>query len=115
MYASAASLVEPKDGLRIVSGSFQSEGQILLDIMNDHCLEQMVSFPTHEKNTLDLILTSLPGQFEDIHSPDKLSNHDIVSGSLKLYIPPAKKPRRKAYSYQKSDYETMREDALRFA
>ena len=56
----------------------QSEGQILIGIMNDHGLEQMVHFPTPEKNTLDLILTTLPGQFQDIHSPDKLSDHDIV-------------------------------------
>ena len=31
----------------------QPEGQILIDIMNDHGLEQMVHFPTPEKNTLD--------------------------------------------------------------
>ena len=60
----------------------QTEGQILIDIMNDHGLEQLVNFPTRERNTLDLILTSLPGKFADIHSPDKLSDHDIVSGIL---------------------------------
>ena len=59
----------------------QSEGQILIDIMNDHGLEQMVHFPTREKNTLDLILTTLPGQFKDVHPPDKLSDHDNVSGT----------------------------------
>ena len=32
----------------------QSEGQILIDSMNDHVLEQMVHFPTREKNALDL-------------------------------------------------------------
>ena len=66
----------------------QSEGQILIDMMNDHGLEQMVHFPTREKNTLDLICTTLPGWFQDFHSPDKLSNHDIVSGTLKIFIPP---------------------------
>ena len=66
----------------------QSEGQILIDIMNDHGLEQMVHFPTREKNILDLILTPLPGQFQDVHNPDKLSDHDIVSGTLKIFIPP---------------------------
>ena len=55
--------------------------------MNDHGLEQLVNFPTRERNTLDLILTSLPGQFVDIHSPDKLSDHDIVSGTFKLLSP----------------------------
>ena len=89
----------------------QSEGQILIDIMNDHGLEQMVHFPTREKNTLDLILTTLPGQFQDVHSPDKLSDHDI----LKIFIPPIKKPRRKVYLYQKGDYESMRKDTLEFA
>ena len=66
----------------------QSEGQILIDLMNDHGLEQIVHFPTREKNTLDLILTTLPGQFKDVHSPDKLSDHDIVSGTLKIFTPP---------------------------
>ena len=57
--------------------------------MNDHGLEQMVHFPNREKNTLDLILTTLPGQFKAIHSPDKLSDHDIVSGTLKISPPPS--------------------------
>ena len=83
--------------------------------MNDHGLEQTVHYPTREKNTLDLILTTLPGQFQDVHSPDKLSDHDIVSGFLKIFIPTIKKPRRKVYLYQKGDYESMREDTLEFA
>ena len=71
------------------SGSLlsQSEGQLLIDVMNDRGLEQLVHFPTREKNILDLILTSLPGQFQEIHSPDKLSDHDVISGTLKIHIP----------------------------
>ena len=88
---------------------------MLIDIMHDHGSEQMVHFPTREKNTSDLILTTLPGQFQDVHSPDKLSDHDIVSGTLKIFIPPIKKPRRKVYLYQKGDYESMRKDTLEFA
>ena len=56
----------------------QSEGQLLIDIMNDHGLEQMVHFPTREKNTLDLILTTLYGQFQDVHS---LTNLVIMTSS----------------------------------
>ena len=89
----------------------QSEGQTFIDVMDDHGLEQMVHFPTREKNTLDLILTTIPGQFQDVHSSDKLSDHDIVSGNLKIPPPPPiKKPRRKVYLYQKGDYESMRKD-----
>ena len=88
--------------------------------MNGHGLEQMVHFPTREKNTLDLILTTLPGQFKDVHSPDKLSDHDIVSGTLKIFTPPPPPPpnketSRKVYLYQKGDYESMRKDILEFA
>ena len=83
--------------------------------MNDHGLEQMVHFPTREKNTLDLILTTIPGQFKGVHSPDKLSDHDIVSGTLKIFISPIKKPRRKVYLYENGDYESMRKDTLEFA
>ena len=83
--------------------------------MNDHFLEQMVHFHTCEKNTLDLILTTLPGQFQEVHSPDKLSDHDIVSGTLKTFIPQIKKPRIKEYLYQKGYYESMRKDTIEFA
>ena len=82
--------------------------------MNYHGLAQLVHFPTREKNTLDLILTSLPGQFLEIHSPDN-HDHDVVSRTLKVYIPPKKKPRRKVYLYQKGDFESMRKDASDFA
>ena len=91
------------------------EGEKFIEILNDHHLQQLVHFPTREKNTLDLIITSLPSQFLDIPSPDRLSDHDIVSGTLKIVIPPIKKTRRKVYRYQKGDYESMRSDALRFA
>ena len=92
-----------------------SEGEKFIEILNDHHFEQLVHFPTREKNTLDLIITSLLSQFLDINSPDSLSDHDIVSGTLKIGVPPIKKPRRKIYRYQKEDYESMRSDALRFA
>ena len=87
----------------------------MTDIIYDHGLEQMVHFPTQENNTLDLILTILPGHVQDVHSPDKHSDHDIVSGTLNIFIPPIKKPRRKVYLNQKSDYESMRKDTLEFA
>ena len=66
---------------------------MLVDIINDHGLEQLVHFPTREKHTLDLILTSRPGQLQEIHSPDKLNDRDVVSETLKVYIhPPPRLP-----------------------
>ena len=83
--------------------------------MNDHGLEQLVHFPTREENTLELILTSLPGQLQEMHSPDKLCFHDVVSGTLKVYIPPKKKHRMKVYLYHKGEFESKRKDASDFA
>ena len=76
----------------------------------------MVHLPTREKKTLDLTLTILPGQFQDVQSPDKLNDYDIVSGTFNIFIPPPITiPRRKVYLYQKGDYESMRKDTLEFA
>ena len=85
-----------------------SEGAKLVELISDHELEQVVHFPTKGQNT------SLPGQFVGIHSPDRLSDHDMVSGTLKIVIPPIKKRKRKVYKYQKGDYESMKTDALKF-
>ena len=83
----------------------------MIDIMNDHGLEQLVHFPTRERNTLGLIMASLPGpaQFVDIHSPNRLGDHDIVCETLKVVF------RRKVYRYQKGDYESMGTETLTFA
>ena len=80
-----------------------SESALLVELISDHELEQVVHFPTRGQNTLNLIITSLPGQFVDIHSPDRLSDHEIVSGTLKIVIPPIKNPKRKVYKYQKGE------------
>ena len=66
-------------------------------------------YPARERNTLDLIVTFIPGQFVDINSHDRLSDHNTVSGTLKVFIPPPPlKHKRKVYRYQKGEYESMR-------
>ena len=68
---------------------------MLIDVMNDHGLEQLVRFPTREKNTLDFLLTSLPSQFQEIHLPDKLSDHDVISGTFISTLAPPPPPKKK--------------------
>ena len=48
-------------------------GEKFIEILNDHHLEQLVHFVIRERNILDLNITSLPRQFLDIQSPDRLS------------------------------------------
>ena len=92
-----------------------TEGNLLLDAMNEHGLNQLVNFPTREQNTLDLIISSGKSQFTNVHSPDKLSDHDIVSATLNVSVPPVKVKRRKRYLYDKGNYDSMRSDASKFA
>ena len=47
------------------------------------------------------LIHCVPGQFVDIHSPDRLSDHDIVSGTLKVVIPPIKNLRGKCIDIRK--------------
>ena len=92
-----------------------SEGEKFIEILNDHHLEQLVHFPPRDKNTLDLIITSLSVRFF-ISSYRKVSVIMTLFLELsKIVIPPNKKSRRKVYRFQKGDYESMRSDALRFA
>ena len=85
--------------------SVRGEKLLIDDIMNDHSL----GVQTRERNTLDFILTSLPCPFQDINSPDKLSYHDVISGT----IPPTKRPQRIVNQYQKGDDESMKKRCVR--
>ena len=72
---------------------------------------------TRAKSTLGLFLTSLPDQFQDIHSPDKLSYHDIVSGTFQKFAPhtPQTETSEKGVFCTRGDYESMTKEAFEFA
>ena len=53
----------------------------MIKVWNNWCTSLL-----EKNNTLDLLLTSLPGQFQDIHSSDKLNDHESVAGTL-LVVP----------------------------
>lgn len=103
-------------GLNKNGGSLsQSDGMVLIDALNEHGLQQMVNFPTRGENCLDLFLTSMPGQIHNVHSPDKLSDHDVVACSLRICVPRKKVNPRKIYLLSKGNFKDMRSDALRFS
>ena len=75
----------------------QSEGLKLIDITRD----QLITFPTSEDKTLDLIFTNTPGLANNCHLPDKFSDHSAVACTLNTSIPFKRKPRRKVYLFNK--------------
>ena len=64
-------------------------------------MEQLIDFPKRGDNILDLVLSTMPGQIHDIHSPDQLSDHEVVACSLSVYIKSTQTPRRKYFLYNK--------------
>ena len=64
---------------------------------------------------MELFLTSLPGQFQEIHSPCKLCDHDVIPETWKILYLHKTQPRKKVLLCQKGDFESMRKDASDFA
>ncbi|KAL3888735.1 hypothetical protein ACJMK2_001095 [Sinanodonta woodiana] len=91
-----------------------SDGQQLIDILHEAGAEQLITFPTREHNTLDLFITTLPGQFVNIQSPDRLSDHDIIEANFKCTLPRKKVPKRTCFQYSRGNYNQMRSDARKF-
>lgn len=87
-----------------------SEGLVLVDILRDFYLEQLITFPTREDKTLDLLMTNRPGLVSDIRSPAKFSDHDAISCMLSCATSVQRKTRRKVYLYAKADFEEIRKD-----
>ena len=92
-----------------------SEGQLLIDIMHEIGAEQLVLFPTREKNTLDLLITTYPSFYSEVTSPDRLSDHDMVLGVMKCSAPRKSRPERMYLQYSKGDFVKMREETITFS
>ena len=94
---------------------YPSEGQTLINIMNDHALEQLVNFPTRENKILDLILSSVPEEIGKVDSPNKFSDHDAVQCTININQKKGSNKKRQVTKYNKGKYEEMRIDTARFS
>ena len=92
-----------------------SDGLALIDIIQDHYMEQLIHFPTRGPNILDLILSNRPGLISACSSPAKLSDHDhdVIACVLNCAPQIKKKAKRKVYLYSKGEYSTLRSDMLK--
>ena len=57
---------------------FRAIHEYSLEILQDHGLQQLVTFPTRESNTLDLVSTNKPSSILNIENAAGISDHDII-------------------------------------
>ena len=87
----------------------QSKGQMLPDIMDDHGLEQMIHFPTHDNKTpCTWFLPLYRVNFRIFTLQTNLVITTLFQDFLKIFIPHIKKPWREVFSYWRGDFETIR-------
>ena len=67
------------DTTLLVDASHVSAHNHLIDIVQDHGLHQLVTFPTRGTNILDLFLTNDPSTVINIEILPGISDHEIVS------------------------------------
>ena len=60
------------------SSPFRAIHEYSLEILQDHGLQQLVTFPTRYFNTLDLVSSNKPSTILNIQSIAGISDHDIV-------------------------------------
>lgn len=87
----------------------------LLDLLSDHCLEQMQRDPTRLGNILDLYCTNRPGLVKYSATIPGISDHDIIVVDSSLKPEYTKKKNRKIYLYSKADWNAMKDEISNFA
>ena len=74
------------------SSSFREIHEYSLEILQDHGLQQlvMITFPTCDFNTLDLVSSNKPSTILNIQSIAGISDHDIVCFEVNAKVVPNK-------------------------
>jgi len=82
-----------------------------LDLLNDHGLQQMVTFPTRESNTLDLFVTNHPTLVPRVEGVPGVSDHLAVY--LEFQIQPERRNNtsRPFPRYSQADWSALRSAA----
>lgn len=101
----------------IPCGQYAACNKLLLDIADQHGLEQLVHYPTRidkhsgTANILDIMLSNSPELITDVQIMDGLSDHKIVNVSIKdtnrdKYLESNK---RTIYSYDRANTDALKE------
>ena len=88
----------------------------LLEIVQDHCLSQIVNFHTREDKTLDPLLTNSPSPVNRVKGmpPIGKADHDIVYIEYDIKAKRIQQAPRKIYLYKRADMDGLRDHLARF-
>jgi hypothetical protein len=75
----------------------QKVNRLLLDIAEEHGLQQDVHEPTRLDNILDLLFTTYPDLIGNVQVSSGMSDHRVVTAEVNVKPRPHKKPPRKVY------------------
>ena len=92
------------------SSPFRALHEYSLEILQDHGLQQLVTFPTRKSNTLDLVSTNRPSFVLNIHSSAGLSDHDIICFEISAKVELTKQIPRSIYMYNKANWNALKEE-----
>ena len=95
--------------LRVPPGSpYNNCKQYLLDVIEDHCMMQIITEPIRDKHFLDLFFTNCPSHIMNVSTLPGLSDHDVVV--IKANIKPTihKQTKRSILLYKKADWNAIR-------
>ena len=76
---------------------------------------QVLNFPTHEKNTLDLFFTTQPSCIQQCEPIPGISDHDIILTTVKSNISYSKSANHNVYLWRHANLQDMSEDMLNFS
>ena len=88
----------------------------LLEIVQDHCLSQVLNIHTREDKTLDLLLTNSPSPVNRVKGMPRTgkADHDIVYVEYDIKAKHIQQAPRKIFLYKRADMDGLRDHLERF-
>lgn len=83
-----------------------------LDLLHDHSLVQLVTFPTRGDNTLDLVVTNIPHLIPRVEPVPGVSDHEVVYFEYKARVTIRNGPPRSIPLYGKASWDQLRCDMV---
>ena len=92
-----------------------SINELFMDCLANYSLSQLVTFPTHNDNTLDIFATNRPSSIEKCEPLPGISDHDIVHVVATMCLQYQKPTPRRIYLWNQSNFDEIRNDFEQFS